>query len=41
MKLTQEKTILHPKNAHRFGYDFEQLNDKCPELKQFVLNPEK
>ena len=40
MKLTQEKTILHPKNAHRFGYDFEQLNDKCPELKQFVFTNE-
>ena len=33
----QEKTILHPKNAHRFGYDFEQLIEKYSDLKQFVF----
>lgn len=36
----QEKTTLHPKNAHRFGYDFDQLTQKQPELKPFVITNE-
>jgi 23S rRNA (adenine1618-N6)-methyltransferase len=39
MKKTQdttEKTGLHPRNPHRFRYDFEQLISACPELKSFV-----
>ncbi len=36
----QEKITLHPKNAHRFGYDFEQLTEKFPDLKQFVFTNE-
>ena len=38
MKLKQitEKTNLHPRNQHRFGYDFKQLIVKCPELKAFI-----
>ena len=35
-----EKTTLHPKNAHRFGYDFEQLIEKYSDLKQFVFTNE-
>lgn len=31
-----EKTNLHPRNLHRFGYDFEQLIKSCPELGNFV-----
>jgi 23S rRNA (adenine1618-N6)-methyltransferase len=31
-----EKTSLHPRNLHRFGYDFEQLIKSCPELGNFV-----
>ena len=33
---TTEKTTLHPRNPHRFRYDFEQLFIRCPELKHFV-----
>lgn len=33
---TTEKTTLHPRNPHRFRYDFEQLFLSCPELKAFV-----
>ena len=35
-KNTTEKTTLHPRNPHRFRYDFEQLFISCPELKPFV-----
>lgn len=31
-----EKTMLHPRNPHRFRYDFKQLTDTCPELAPFV-----
>lgn len=31
-----EKSDLHPRNQHRFRYDFEQLITCCPELKFFV-----
>ena len=31
-----EKSGLHPRNPHRFRYDFEQLIKSCPELKPFV-----
>lgn len=40
MKNTQilsEKTNLHPRNPHRFRYDFEQLINSCTELKPFVF----
>lgn len=39
MKKTQnttEKTGLHPRNPHRFRYDFDVLIQACPELKTFV-----
>lgn len=32
-----EKTNLHPRNPHRLGYDFKQLTENCPELKNFVF----
>lgn len=32
-----EKTTFHPRNPHRFRYDFEQLISACPELKEFVF----
>jgi 23S rRNA (adenine1618-N6)-methyltransferase len=35
-----EKTNLHPRNLHRFGYDFEQLIKSCPELGSFVSTNE-
>lgn len=31
-----EKTILHPRNPHRFRYDFSSLVASCPELASFV-----
>jgi len=31
-----EKSGLHPRNPHRFRYDFEKLIGSCPELAQFV-----
>ena len=31
-----EKTSLHPRNPHRFRYDFDGLLQACPELKTFV-----
>lgn len=31
-----EKSDLHPRNQHRFRYDFEQLTLCCPELAAFV-----
>ena len=43
-KNTVEKSTLHPRNPHRFRYDFEQLISVCPDLKDFVVineyNPE-
>ena len=43
-KNTIEKSTLHPRNPHRFRYDFEQLISVCPDLKDFVVineyNPE-
>lgn len=36
-KDTTEKTILHPRNPHRFRYDFEQLISVCSELKELVF----
>ena len=32
-----EKTNLHSRNQHRFGYNFEQLISICPELQKFVV----
>jgi 23S rRNA (adenine1618-N6)-methyltransferase len=32
-----EKSNLHPRNPHRFRYNFEQLISSCPELKPFVF----
>jgi len=31
-----EKSGMHPRNPHRFSYDFEQLIKSCPELAPFV-----
>lgn len=31
-----EKSGMHPRNPHRFRYDFEQLTGVCPELAPFV-----
>lgn len=36
-KHTTEKTTLHPRNLHRFRYDFEQLIAAYPLLKEFVF----
>jgi 23S rRNA (adenine1618-N6)-methyltransferase len=36
-KTNSEKTNLHPRNSHRFGYDFTLLMESCPELKPFVF----
>jgi len=35
-KTITEKTNLHPRNAHRMGYDFAKLILCCPELGKFV-----
>ena len=43
MKKTQnntEKKGLHPRNPHRFQYDFEALVKACPDLKEFVFTNE-
>ena len=32
-----EKNNLHPRNPHRFRYDFEKLIESCPALKPFVF----
>jgi 23S rRNA (adenine1618-N6)-methyltransferase len=37
INISTEKTTLHPRNPHRFRYDFEQLISSCPELKSFVF----
>ena len=36
-RTTAEKTSLHPRNPHRFRYDFEALIKASPALKEFVL----
>lgn len=36
-KNTPEKTTLHPRNPHRFRYDFDALTNACPDLKSFIL----
>lgn len=33
---TLEKSGLHPRNPHRFRYDFKKLIESCPELASFV-----
>jgi len=35
--ITTEKTTLHPRNPHRFRYDFEKLTAYYPELISFVF----
>jgi 23S rRNA (adenine1618-N6)-methyltransferase len=37
---TTEKKGLHPRNPHRFHYDFEALTKACPDLKDFVFTNE-
>jgi 23S rRNA (adenine1618-N6)-methyltransferase len=37
---TTPKTGLHPRNPHRFRYDFESLIKNCPELQNFVYTNE-
>ncbi len=39
-KTITEKTNLHPRNPHRFGYDFKQLIASCTELAAFVFTNE-
>ena len=39
-KIVAEKNNLHPRNLHRFGYDFEELVIAFPDLKQFVFTNE-
>lgn len=36
-KANIEKSNLHPRNLDRFGYDFAQLINICPELQQYVF----
>lgn len=36
-KISTEKTTLHPRNPHRFRYDFDKLTTSFPELKSFVF----
>jgi len=36
-KIITEKINLHPRNKHRFGYDFKQLIQCCPDLKDLVF----
>jgi len=36
-KTNPEKTTLHPRNPHRFRYDFEKLILSFPELKSFIF----
>ena len=36
-KNNSEKTTLHPRNPHRFRYDFEKLISACPDLAAFVF----
>ena len=39
-KTITEKTNLHPRNPHRFGYDFTKLIASNPKLKAFVFTNE-
>lgn len=39
-KISPEKTTLHPRNLHRFRYDFEKLTTSFPELQKFVFTNE-
>ncbi|ENA1813680.1 23S rRNA (adenine(1618)-N(6))-methyltransferase RlmF [Flavobacterium psychrophilum] len=39
-KIVPEKTNLHPRNLHKFGYDFEALTTCSPELKNHVFTNE-
>lgn len=39
-KIVTEKNNLHPRNLHRFGYDFDELVLKFPDLKPFVFTNE-
>lgn len=38
IQTSNEKSGLHPRNPHRFRYDFDALITACPELKIFVIN---
>ncbi len=40
LKKNTEKVNFHPRNPHRFRYDFEQLTTCFPELKSFVFTNE-
>jgi 23S rRNA (adenine1618-N6)-methyltransferase len=35
--ISSEKSNLHPRNPHRFRYDFKQLLGACPELSPYVF----
>lgn len=35
--ISSEKNNLHPRNPHRFRYDFKQLQEACPELSTYVF----
>lgn len=40
IRKNKEKSGLHPRNPHRFRYDFAQLTESYPELKTFIFtNP--
>ena len=39
-KITLEKTTLHPRNSHRFRYDFDVLTTNYPELKSYIFKNE-
>ena len=39
-KIVTEKSNLHPRNLHRFGYDFDELVNSFPALKPFVFTNE-
>jgi len=39
-KIITEKTVLHPRNAHRNRYDFPALIKTLPELRAFVIENE-
>jgi len=36
-KISTEKINLHPRNKHRFGYDFDKLIQCCPDLKDVIF----
>ena len=36
VNLATQKNELHPRNKHRLRYDFEQLINVCPDLRQYV-----